>query len=29
MGVVDALKEAGVELGDPVRIGDRELEWQG
>jgi GTP-binding protein len=27
MGVVDALEEAGVQPGDTVRIGDRELEW--
>ncbi|HSR34478.1 MAG TPA: GTPase ObgE [Anaerolineae bacterium] len=29
MGVVQALEEAGVQSGDLVRIGDRELEWQG
>jgi GTP-binding protein len=28
MGVVDALEESGVEPGDLVRIGERELEWQ-
>jgi len=28
LGVVDALKEAGVRPGDIVRIGERELEWQ-
>jgi len=28
MGVVDALAEAGVQPGDMVRIGERELEWQ-
>ena len=28
MGVVDALEERGVEPGDMVRIGERELEWQ-
>jgi GTP-binding protein len=28
MGVEDALREAGVEAGDMVRIGDRELEWE-
>ena len=28
MGVVDALEERGVEPGDLVRIGERELEWQ-
>jgi GTP-binding protein len=28
MGVVDALEEAGVLPGDPVRIGEEELEWQ-
>ena len=28
MGVVDALEEAGVQLGDTVRIGDRELVWE-
>ncbi len=27
MGVEDALREAGVEAGDMVRIGSRELEW--
>ncbi|MBN1659209.1 MAG: GTPase ObgE [Anaerolineae bacterium] len=27
MGVEDALREAGVETGDVVRIADRELEW--
>jgi GTP-binding protein len=27
MGVVEALKEAGVQPGDTVCIGDRELEW--
>jgi GTP-binding protein len=29
MGIVDALEEAGVQPGDMVRIGERELEWQG
>jgi GTP-binding protein len=28
MGVVDVLEERGVEPGDIVRIGERELEWQ-
>jgi GTP-binding protein len=28
MGVVEALEERGIEPGDMVRIGDRELEWQ-
>jgi GTP-binding protein len=28
MGVVQALEEAGVQSGDTVRIGERELEWQ-
>jgi Obg family GTPase CgtA-like protein len=28
MGVVQALREAGVQPGDMVRIGDEELEWQ-
>jgi GTP-binding protein len=28
MGVVEALEEAGVQPGDTVRIGERELEWQ-
>ena len=28
MGVVDVLEERGVEPGDMVRIGERELEWQ-
>jgi GTP-binding protein len=28
LGVVDALEERGVQPGDLVRIGDRELEWQ-
>ncbi len=28
MGVVDVLEERGVEPGDLVRIGERELEWQ-
>jgi GTP-binding protein len=27
MGVVEALEEAGVQPGDSVRIGERELEW--
>ncbi len=27
MGIVDALEEAGVQPGDIVRIGERELEW--
>lgn len=27
MGIVDALEEAGVQPGDMVRIGERELEW--
>jgi GTP-binding protein len=27
MGVVDALREAGVQTGDTVYIGERELEW--
>jgi GTP-binding protein len=29
MGVVKALETAGVKPGDLVRIGERELEWQG
>ncbi len=29
LGVVDALREAGVEAGDTVRIGETELEWGG
>ena len=29
LGVVDALREAGVETGDTVRIGETELEWGG
>ena len=29
MGIEAALEEAGVEPGDLVRIGERELEWQG
>jgi GTP-binding protein len=28
MGIADALEEAGVQPGDTVRIGDRELEWE-
>jgi GTP-binding protein len=28
MGVVEALQEAGVQAGDTVRIGDREMEWE-
>jgi GTP-binding protein len=28
MGVVEALEVAGVQPGDTVRIGDRELEWE-
>jgi GTP-binding protein len=28
MGISAALEEAGIELGDTVRIGDTELEWQ-
>jgi GTP-binding protein len=28
MGVTDALREAGVEIGDTVRIGDSELTWE-
>ena len=28
MGIVDALEEAGVQQGDTVRIGDRELVWE-
>jgi GTP-binding protein len=28
MGIVEALEEAGVETGDTVYIGERELEWQ-
>jgi GTP-binding protein len=28
MGVEAALEKAGVQRGDMVRIGDRELEWQ-
>jgi Obg family GTPase CgtA-like protein len=28
MGVEQALQDAGVQPGDLVRIGDRELEWQ-
>jgi Obg family GTPase CgtA-like protein len=27
MGVLDALRQAGVQPGDIVRIGDVELEW--
>jgi Obg family GTPase CgtA-like protein len=27
MGVLDALREAGVQPGDMVRIGSVELEW--
>jgi GTP-binding protein len=27
MGIVDALEEAGVQPGDMVRIGEKELEW--
>ena len=27
LGIVDALREAGVEDGDSVFIGDHELEW--
>jgi GTP-binding protein len=27
MGLLDALREAGVQPGDIVRIGDMELEW--
>ena len=29
LGVVDALRRAGVTAGDTVRIGDMELEWGG
>jgi GTP-binding protein len=29
MGVEAALEEAGIQAGDMVRIGERELEWQG
>jgi GTPase len=29
MGVTEALEKAGVQPGDMVRIGERELEWQG
>ena len=29
MGVVEALEKAGVQPGDRVRIGERELEWSG
>jgi GTP-binding protein len=29
LGVVDALRRAGVETGDTVRVGDTELEWGG
>jgi GTP-binding protein len=29
MGVVDALEQAGVQVGDTVYIGEQELEWQG
>jgi GTP-binding protein len=28
MGIVEALEEAGIQPGDTVRIGDRELEWE-
>jgi GTP-binding protein len=28
LGVFDALREAGIQPGEMVRIGDRELEWQ-
>ena len=28
MGVVAALEAAGIEPGDTVRIGERELEWR-
>ncbi|MBN1955360.1 MAG: GTPase ObgE [Anaerolineae bacterium] len=28
MGVLDALREAGVEVGDTVRVGDAELVWE-
>ena len=28
LGIEDALREAGVEAGDTVFIGDFELEWQ-
>jgi len=28
MGISAALEEAGVEVGDTVRIGDIEFEWQ-
>ena len=28
MGVSEALEQAGVQLGDTVRIGDRELVWE-
>ena len=28
MGVADALREAGVQPGDTVHIGDMELEWE-
>jgi len=28
MGVVDALREAGVQPGDTVRIGRKELVWE-
>jgi GTP-binding protein len=28
LGIEEALREAGIEEGDPVRIGEFELEWQ-
>jgi GTP-binding protein len=28
MGIIAALQKAGVQPGDMVRIGERELEWQ-
>jgi GTP-binding protein len=28
MGISAALEEAGIEVGDTVRIGDVEFEWQ-
>jgi Obg family GTPase CgtA-like protein len=28
MGVFEALREAGVQPGDTVLVGERELEWQ-
>ena len=28
MGIIAALEKAGVQPGDMVRIGERELEWQ-